>query len=154
MKDKVGVVPLPAVEGGQPRVLHRRLARGVSAYSKNKTEAQLVQYLSSPETSKFMAINGSLPAGIPGLYTDPGRAKAVPWFKDALPVVETASARPVTPRYNEVSEIIRTTVNAVLAGRPRPRAATDGSACAAFADRCAARMEASALPSSTERAGP
>ena len=35
-------------------------------------------------------------------------------------VVETAKARPVTPRYNEVSDIIRTTVNAVLAGQSTP----------------------------------
>jgi multiple sugar transport system substrate-binding protein len=34
--------------------------------------------------------------------------------------VESAKARPVTPRYNEVSDIIRTTVNSVLAGQSTP----------------------------------
>ncbi len=51
--------------------------------------------------------------------------KAAPWFADALQVVETAKPRPVTPRYNEVSEVIRTTVNAVLAGVTTPE---DGAA--------------------------
>jgi multiple sugar transport system substrate-binding protein len=41
---------------------------------------------------------------------------ANPWFKDALPVVKSARARPVTARYSEVSEIIRTNMNAFLAG--------------------------------------
>jgi multiple sugar transport system substrate-binding protein len=40
-----------------------------------------------------------------------------------LPVVQTARARPVTPRYNEVSEVIRTSVNAVLAGVTTPEEA-------------------------------
>jgi multiple sugar transport system substrate-binding protein len=31
-------------------------------------------------------------------------------------VVQTARARPVTPRYNEVSEVIRTNMNAFLSG--------------------------------------
>lgn len=39
-----------------------------------------------------------------------------PWFGDALKVVQTARARPVTARYNEVSEVIRTNMNAFLAG--------------------------------------
>ncbi len=42
--------------------------------------------------------------------------KANPWFAQALPVVQSARSRPVTPRYTEVSEIIRTNMNAFLAG--------------------------------------
>jgi len=38
----------------------------------------------------------------------------------ALPVVETAKSRPVTPRYNDVSDTIRTQTNAVLAGSEAP----------------------------------
>ena len=46
--------------------------------------------------------------------------QAVPWLAAALPVVETAKARPVTPRYNDVSDTIRTQTNAVLAGSETP----------------------------------
>ena len=77
---------------------------------------KLVRYLSSPEVSKRQAILASHLPVFPEVYTDPEVLKANPWFKDALPVVQTARSRPVTPRYNEVSEIIRTNMNAFLAG--------------------------------------
>lgn len=121
VKDKVGVVKLPAVAGGEPVSCLGGWEWGVSAYSKNATEAaNFVQFLSSPKISKFMAVNAALLPQFPEVYTDPEVTKAVPWFAEAKPVVETARARPVTPRYNEVSEIIRTTVNAVLAGTMTP----------------------------------
>jgi trehalose/maltose transport system substrate-binding protein len=121
VKDKVAVVTLPAVKGGEAASCLGGWEWGVSAYSNNKTEAQkLVQFLSSPEVSEFMAINASLLPQFPEVYTDADVTKAVPWFANARPVVETAKSRPVTPRYNEVSDIIRTTVNAVLAGSATP----------------------------------
>jgi multiple sugar transport system substrate-binding protein len=126
VKDKVGVVKLPAVQGGQSASCLGGWEWGVSAYSNNKTEAQkFVQFLSSPEVSEFMAINAALLPQFPEVYTDPDVTKAVPWFADARPVVETAKTRPVTPRYNEVSDIIRTTVNAVLAGTATPQQGAD-----------------------------
>jgi multiple sugar transport system substrate-binding protein len=39
--------------------------------------------------------------------------------------VETAKARPVTPRYDEVSNTIRTQTNAVLAGSETPEEAVN-----------------------------
>lgn len=121
VKDKVGVAVLPAVEGGQSVSCIGGWQWGVSAYSEHPEEAtELVKFMSSPETSKLLAIEGALLPVFPALYEDPDVLKAAPWFKDALPVVQTARARPVTPRYNEVSEVIRTTVNAVLAGTMTP----------------------------------
>jgi len=79
-----------------------------------------VEYLSGQDVSKFMAINAALLPTYAALYKDADVTKTIPWFADALPVVETAKARPVTPRYNEVSETIRTTVNGVLAGVMTP----------------------------------
>lgn len=121
VKDKVGVVKLPAVKGGQAASCLGGWEWGVSAYSNNKTEAQkFVQFASSPEVSEFMAVNASLLPAFSEVYNDPDVTKAVPWFANARAVVETAKARPVTPRYSEVSEIIRTTVNGVLAGQMTP----------------------------------
>lgn len=118
---KVAVSRLPAVTGGEQSTCLGGWEWGVSAYSKHQDEAKkLAEFLSGPEISKFMAINGSLLPTYPALYTDSEVTKAAPWFADAVPVVGTARARPVTPRYNEVSEAIRTTVNAVLAGVATP----------------------------------
>ena len=123
---KVGVARLPAVAGGEQATCLGGWEWGVSAYSNHKDEAQkLVEYLSSQETSTCMAVNGSLLPTYPAAYKDEAVLKAAPWFADALQVVETAKPRPVTPRYNEVSEVIRTTVNAVLAGVTTPE---DGAA--------------------------
>lgn len=123
---KVGVVPLPRFGDGQSATCLGGWEWGVSAYSTHPDEAQeLVKYLSSPEVSKFMAINASLLPIYPDIYADADVAVAAPWFTNALAVVETAKPRPVTPRYNEVSEVIRTTVNAVMAGVSTPEEGAD-----------------------------
>ena len=121
VKGKVGVTTIPSVKGGTPATCLGGWQWGVSAYSTHKkAAADLVKYLSSEAVSKYMAINGSLMPIYPGLYKDGDVTKAVPWFASALPVVQSARPRPVTPRYNEVSNTIRTSVNAVLAGTQTP----------------------------------
>jgi multiple sugar transport system substrate-binding protein len=123
---KVGVVPLPRLGNGQPATCLGGWEWSVSAYSEHQDEAQgLVKYLSSPDVSKFMAVNGALLPTFGDLYTDAEVTAAAPWFANAKAVVETAKPRPVTPRYNEVSEVIRTTVNAVMAGVSTPEEGAD-----------------------------
>lgn len=118
---KVDVARLPSVTGGEQASCLGGWEFGVSAYSTHQEESKkLVEFLSSPDVSKFMAVNGALLPTYADIYKDADVTKAAPWFANALPVVETAKARPVTPRYNEVSETIRTTVNAVLAGVSTP----------------------------------
>jgi multiple sugar transport system substrate-binding protein len=117
IKDKVGVVPLPGFTPDKAATCIGGWQLAVTAFSKNKDEAvKLVRYLSSPEVSKRQAILASHLPVFPDVYTDAEVLKANPWFKDALPVVQTARSRPVTPRYTEVSEVIRTNMNAFLAG--------------------------------------
>ncbi len=117
VKEKVGVVPLPGFTADKAATCIGGWQLAVTAFSKNKAEAvKLVRYLSSPEVSKKQAILASHLPVFPQVYTDAEVLKVNPWFKDALPVVQTARSRPVTPRYNEVSEIIRTNMNAFLAG--------------------------------------
>ncbi|WP_062219640.1 ABC transporter substrate-binding protein [Aureimonas sp. D3] len=118
---KVGVARLPALGTGEQSSCLGGWEFGVSAYSQHQDEAKkLAEYLSGQEVSKYMAVNGALLPTYASLYGDPDVLKSAPWFAEALPVVETARARPVTPRYNEVSEVIRTTVNAVLSGVSTP----------------------------------
>ncbi|MDO5604838.1 MAG: ABC transporter substrate-binding protein [Paracoccus sp. (in: a-proteobacteria)] len=119
--DKVGVARLPAMPEGEQVSCLGGWQWGVSAFSKHPDEAAaLVKYLSSPEVAKYMAINASLLPAFPEVYDDAEVLAAMPWLADAKAVVETARARPVTPRYAEVSEVIRTTFNAVLAGVTQP----------------------------------
>ena len=124
VKGKTGVVPMPGFDAGRSATCVGGWQLAVTAFSKNKTEAvKLIRYLSSPEVAKTQAILASHLPVFAEVYTDPEVLKANPWFKDALPVVQTARARPVTPRYTEVSEIIRTNMNAFLAGTKTSEAA-------------------------------
>jgi multiple sugar transport system substrate-binding protein len=117
VRDNVGVAVLPALDNGVPASCIGGWQWGVSAYSAHKEAAiKLVRFMSSPAVSRQIAIEGSLMPVYPALYQDADVLKAVPWFGAALPVVTAAKSRPVTPRYNEVSDIIRTQTNAVLAG--------------------------------------
>jgi multiple sugar transport system substrate-binding protein len=117
VKGKVGVTTLPADKGGKSATCIGGWQVAVSAFSKNKAEAvKFARYLSSPEVSKTMAILASNLPVFPQVYKDPEVLKANPWFASALPVVESAKSRPVTPRYTEVSDAIRSNMNAYLSG--------------------------------------
>ncbi len=116
VKGKVGVMPLPAVAGGKSATCVGGWQWAVSAFSKSKPEAaKLVQYLASPASSKMLAVEGSLLPTIQSVYTDSDVVKQVPWFKDAANVVIAGQARPMSARYGEVSDAIRTTASAILA---------------------------------------
>jgi multiple sugar transport system substrate-binding protein len=117
VKGRIGVVPLPAFAGNQAATCIGGWQIAVSAFSRNKEAAVgLLRFLSSPEISKMQAIMASHLPVFPDVYEDAEVLAANPWFRDARPVVLGARARPVTPRYPEVSETIRTSMNAFLAG--------------------------------------
>jgi multiple sugar transport system substrate-binding protein len=124
VKGKVGVMPLPAMAGGRSATCVGGWQWAVSAFSKHKAEAaKLVGFMSSRNASKFLAVEGSLLPTMASVYTDPDDVKAVPWFKDAAEVVAAGRGRPLSERYGEVSDAIRTTTSAVLA---RTKTAAEG----------------------------
>src|SRR6185436_1225696 len=117
VKGKVGVTILPHDKGGKSATCIGGWQLAVSAFSKNKQQAvKFVRYLSSPEVSKMQAIMASHLPVFPSVYKDPEVLKANPWFAEALPVVEGAKSRPVSPQYPAVSDVIRSNMNAYLAG--------------------------------------
>jgi multiple sugar transport system substrate-binding protein len=121
VKGKVGVMPLPAMTGGKSATCVGGWQWAVSAFSKNKAAAAaLVKHLSSPESSKFLAVEGSLLATYQSVYTDADVVKNVPWFKDAANVVIAGKSRPMSKDYGQVSDVIRTTTSAVLARTKTP----------------------------------
>jgi trehalose/maltose transport system substrate-binding protein len=118
---KVGVVPLPAFAGGRPVTCIGGWQWALSAFSRHKVEAaKLIRWLSSPATAKFLAVHASNLPVYPEVYKDAEVLGANAWFEQALPVVMTARSRPVSPRYPEVSDVIRSNVNAVIAGTKTP----------------------------------
>jgi trehalose/maltose transport system substrate-binding protein len=92
----------------------------VSAYSKvPDAAADLVKYLVSSDEQKKHSIALSQLPTLPALYTDPDVLAKNPFFKNALPVLENAVARPSTVTgvdYNQLSTSFFQNVNQVLTG--------------------------------------
>ena len=126
VKGKVGVVKLPSMPGGEAVSCMGGWSWAVSSFSKNKTETvKLVRWLSSPAVAKQLALRGSMQPAFAEVFNDPDVIKANPWFSAALPVVETARPRPVTPMYRPISDALRINFNSVMAGARTPEQALD-----------------------------
>jgi trehalose/maltose transport system substrate-binding protein len=92
----------------------------VSAYSKvPDAAADLVKYLVSQDEQKQHTLDLSQLPTLPALYSDPDVLAKYPFFKNVLPVLENAIARPSTVTgadYNQVSTAFFQNVNQVLSG--------------------------------------
>jgi multiple sugar transport system substrate-binding protein len=94
----------------------------VSAFSKHKPiAARLVQYMSTPNTAKFLAVEGSLLPVFSATYTDPAYLAKVPWAAGAGVIATFGRNRPVSARYGDVSDAIRTATSAMLARKVPPQ---------------------------------
>jgi multiple sugar transport system substrate-binding protein len=126
VKGNVGVMPLPAMAGGKSATCMGGWQWAMNAYGKNKDAAgNLIKFLSSKDASAFIAREGSILPVYQSVYSDAAVNRAVPWFKDALPVVLGAQSRPMVEDYGQVSDIIRTTTSAILARTKTPEAGVD-----------------------------
>jgi trehalose/maltose transport system substrate-binding protein len=121
IKGKFDVVPLPV--GGDSKVSAATLGgwnAAVSKYSKHQEEAiSLVLFLSSAETQKKGAIEGSKLPTIVALYDDADIAKAqpiIPRWKDVFLQAVPRPSAPTGVKYNEVSSLFWSAVHDTLAG--------------------------------------
>ncbi len=123
VKGKVGVAVLPQGDGSDAR--HAAALGGqhlaVSRYSAHPKEAaDLVRYLTSAQEQKRRALEGSFNPTLRSLYTDSELVAANPFYKDFLPIVDSAVARPSTVtgrRYNQVSSAFVRAVHGALSGQ-------------------------------------
>jgi len=123
VKGKVGVAVLPQGEGADARPAAalggQHLA--VSRYSAHPKEAaDLVRYLTAAPEQKRRALEGSFNPTLRSLYADSELVSANPFYKDFLPIVDSAVARPSTVtgrRYNQVSSAFVRAVHDALSGQ-------------------------------------
>jgi multiple sugar transport system substrate-binding protein len=127
VRDRVGVMPVPAMRGGVPAGCMGGWQWAVSAFSGNKAESvRLIRWLAGPEASKMLALKASNLPVFAHLYQDKDILAANPFFGAALPAVLGARPRPVTSEYRAVSDALRINTSAVLAGaKSIPAAITD-----------------------------
>ena len=124
MKGKVGVSLLPKFSDGNPASVYGGWHLAINACSKNKKQAwRLIEFLTSPEAQKELAMNLSWAPTRHALYNDPELIQKLPF----LPIVELAlkdvQIRPNLPYYQWVSDILQKHINKVLSNQTSSDAA-------------------------------
>lgn len=127
---RVASVPMPGAAGGAPTAALGGSVLAINAYSGDRDAAyMLIDYLLQPEQLLERArVVGQYPPR-PTLYDTQALADALTIAPDeARRIIERAVARPVTPVYTELSEILQIALHRALTNQQEPRAALEGAA--------------------------
>jgi multiple sugar transport system substrate-binding protein len=130
---KFAVSPIPAARsapGGHSTAALGGAQLAINAYTDHPNAAyKLIAYLTAPEQmlERAQAV-GQYPTR-PALYDDPRLkgALAIP-LDNARRAIESATPRPVTPIYTELSEILQIELHRALVRQAEPREALDAAA--------------------------
>ncbi|WP_026556676.1 ABC transporter substrate-binding protein [Arthrobacter sp. 35W] len=116
VKDTFGIAPLPGKDGpGASSLGGHNLA--VSVYSKNKATAKdFLAFMTSEETEKFYATQGSLAPVLTSLYDDPALVAQLPYLPVLKTSIENAVPRPVSPFYPAVTKAIQDNAYSAIKG--------------------------------------
>ena len=123
---------MPAGPGGMPTAALGGSALAVNAYSDQPDAAfELIEFLLQPEQMIERArIAGQYPSR-PALYGTTELAGALPIPPaEALAVIARAVARPATPVYSQLSELLQISLHRALTGQQEPRPALHDAAAA------------------------
>lgn len=116
VKDVLGMTALPGKDGPGASTLGGHSA-GMSVYSKNKATAlDFLKFLTSEETQKFYATQGSLAPVLGALYDDQELVTKLPYLPVLKTSIENAVPRPVTPFYPAVTKAIQENAYSAIKG--------------------------------------
>jgi multiple sugar transport system substrate-binding protein len=116
VKGVLGMAALPGKTGPGASSLGGHSA-GVSVYSKYKATAlDFLKFLTSEETQKFFATQGSLAPVIGTLYDDKDLVAKLPYLPVLKTSIENAVPRPVTPFYPAVTKAIQENAYSAIKG--------------------------------------
>jgi len=139
---KYAVSPMPAAAGGHPTAALGGAQLAINRWTEHPDAAfALVQFITAPEQQLERAVAiGEFPTRR-AVYDEPSlrAALAIP-ADDARRAVESATPRPVTPLYTQLSEILQIELHRALAGQVMPDAAL-----AAAAEKMNAAIERTGL---------
>jgi multiple sugar transport system substrate-binding protein len=127
---KYAVSPMPAAPGGHPTAALGGAQLGINRWTEHPEAAlTLVRFITAPEQQLERAVTiGEFPTRI-AVYDDPQLRAALPIpADDARRAVESATPRPVTPLYTQLSEILQIELHRALAGQVAPDAALRAAA--------------------------
>ncbi len=119
---RFAVAPMPAGPGGHPTAALGGGELAVNAFSNAPDSAYaLVAFLTAPQQVLERATAAGYYPPRPALYRDPRLrgALAVP-LEEARTIIEHATARPVTPIYSQLSELLQIQLHRALTGEATP----------------------------------
>ncbi|MET7455977.1 ABC transporter substrate-binding protein [Streptomyces sp. NPDC005574] len=105
--------PYPRADAGRPsRPTIGGIDLAVSAYARHPGPAfEAALCLRNRENQLTAALVGGLPPTLRGLYDEPSFVKNYPFAKEVLAALESASVRPITPAYQNVSIAVSHTLS-------------------------------------------
>ena len=116
VKDVLGMTALPGKDGPGASSLGGHSA-AISVYSKNKaTAVDFLKFLTTEETQKFFATQGSLAPVLGKLYDDKELVAKLPYLPVLKTSIENAVPRPVTPFYPAVTKAIQENAYSAIKG--------------------------------------
>ena len=123
---KVGVAPLPHFTNGKSAACLGGYQYGVNASTKSRDASiEFLKWLSSPATQLTFATELGLAPSRPAVFDSAELGKAQPFMQTLKPVFVGATARPVTPKYSQVSLALQSAVS---------KAVTEGNVAQALGD--------------------
>ncbi len=115
MAGQVGIARLPSFKEDMSTSTLGGWRFGISRYSKNQDAAwTVVQFFTSPQMQRHFAVYAGRAPVRKALYQDSTVLAANPHFEEMYPVFETATPRPRTPVYPEVSNILQRFLHSAL----------------------------------------
>lgn len=127
VKNHTGWVPFPnpvgkpqASLGGDDLVMNAKSTHQAAAW-------EFIKFLSSPSVQIARAIAAGDPPAVKAAYGSK-LYSAAPYFKQEQAVFATATPRPVTPVYTQISTQLQTMISSVLSGQSSPSAALAAAA--------------------------
>ena len=120
--NKIRVAPMPAAAGGQPSAALGGAQLAINRHTREpELAAALVEFLTAPAQMLERArVATQLPARR-SLYQSDELARALPMpIADIRAALEATVARPVTPVYSEMSEILQVHLHRVLTSQEQP----------------------------------
>ncbi|MFF1277673.1 ABC transporter substrate-binding protein [Streptomyces marokkonensis] len=120
--------PYPRVDADRPaRPTIGGIDLAVSAYSRHPDLAfEAALCLRNRENQLTAALEGGLPPTLRALYDEPSFMKEYPFSKEVLSSLESASVRPLTPAYQNVSIAVSHTLSPPSAIEPESAVGTIG----------------------------
>ena len=145
--NRIGVAPMPPASGGRPSAALGGAQLALNRYTREpELAASLVEFLTAPAQMLERArVASQLPARR-SLYDSPDLGRALPMpIADIRRALDATVARPVTPVYSEMSEILQVHLHRALTSQEEPSTALHDAAreIRALLDRSGLRGAAS-----------